>query len=113
MAVRTKDTSGVVQGPFSRKTVDVSHPRPDAIARGWLSDLIKTCREEIRLTKRRITSYEVWERVLAKVAASEAITDDGEEVTLSAEAEAQIRDVARQMAEAAVQATGAGLAVRL
>jgi len=58
------------------------HPRPDVIARGWLSDLIKTCREEIRLTKRRITSYEVWERVHTKVMDNETITDDGEPVSL-------------------------------
>ena len=97
----------------SRSRGRTHHPRPDAIARGWLSDLIKTCREEIKLTKRRITSYEVWERVLAKVTGGEAITDDGEEVKLSADAEAQVRDVAQRMAEAAVQATGSGLAVRL
>jgi hypothetical protein len=89
------------------------HPRPDVIARGWLSDLIKTCREEIRLTKRRITSYEVWERVHTKVMDNETITDDGEPVSLPAAAEQQTRDIARKMAEAAVQATGIGLAVRL
>jgi hypothetical protein len=111
MAGPMNDTSSVVPH-LSRRARQRHHPRPDAIARGWLSDLIKSCREEIKLTKRRITSYEVWERVLAQVIASEAITDDGEEVRLSADAEKQVRDAAQKMAEAAVQATGAGLAVR-
>jgi hypothetical protein len=89
------------------------HPTPDVIARGWLNDLIKACREEIKLTKRRITSYEVWERVHTKLMDTETITDDGEPVTLCTEAEDQTRAVARKMAEAAVQATAVGLAVRL
>jgi hypothetical protein len=44
---------------------------------------------------------------------TETITDDGEPVTLCTEAEDQTRAVARKMAEAAVQATAVGLAVRL
>jgi hypothetical protein len=87
-------------------------PRPDVIARGWLSDLVKLCREEIRVTKRRVTPYEVWERVQTKLD-DDAITDDGAAVTLSADTERQTREAARRIAEAASRATEIGLAVRL
>ena len=87
-------------------------PSPDVIARGWLTDLVKLCREEIRVTKRRVTPYEVWERVQTRLDA-DPITDDGEQMTLSAEVDKQTREAAHRIAEAAARATEVGLAVRL
>ena len=106
------DSDGAAE-PLLQKAADLGQPRPDAITRGWLSDLLKSSRDDIRVTKRRITSYEVWERVLAKVTAGELITDDGQEVKLSSDVEAQVREAAQKMAEAAVHASNVGLAVRL
>lgn len=88
------------------------HPSPDVIARGWLTDLVKACREEIRVTKRRVTQYEVWERVQTKLD-DDPITDDGEALTLPPETEKETRAVARRISEAASRATEIGLAVRL
>jgi hypothetical protein len=93
----------------------VTHPQlpsPDVIARGWLTDLVKFCREEIRVTKRRVTPYEVWERVQTRLD-DDPITDDGEQLTLSPEIDKQTRAMARRIAEAASRATEIGLAVRL
>jgi|SRR5579872_5764036 len=87
-------------------------PSPDVIARGWLTDLVKFCREEIRVTKRRVTPYEVWARVQTLLD-DEPITDDGEPVTLPPETEMKTRAFARRIAEAATRATEIGLAVRL
>lgn len=88
------------------------YPSPDVIARGWLTDLVKLCRAEIKATKRRVTQYEVWERVQTKLDDS-PITDDGETVTLPPERDKAARDVARRVCEAASRATEVGLAVRL
>lgn len=95
-----------------RPSTGVHHPSPDVIARGWLTDLVKACREEIRGTKRRVTQNEVWERVQTKLD-DDPITDDGETMTLPPETEKQTRAVARRISEAATRATEIGLAVRL
>ena len=87
-------------------------PSPDVIARGWLTDLVKLCREEIQVTKRRVTPYEVWERVQTKLD-DDPITDDGETVTLSTDMDKQVRAAARRITEAASHATEIGLAVWL
>src|SRR6185437_11028523 len=78
-------------------------PSPDVLARGWVTDLVKLCREEIRVTKRRVTPYEVWERVQTRLD-TDPITDDGEQMTLSPEIEKETRAAAHRIAEAAARA---------
>lgn len=87
-------------------------PSADVIARGWLTDLVKFCRAEIKGTKRRVTQYEVWERVQTMLE-DNPITDNGEPITLPPERDRETRAVARRVCEATSRATEVGLAVRL
>ena len=83
----------------------------DVIARLWLLDLMRQCREELKASHQRITSHAVWVCVLGKIDA-EVITNDCVPVNLSVEDEKRVRDFARDLATAAERITRVGWGIR-